>query len=205
MELVNMNLALLKESEYNPRKITFKELEDLKESIKTFGITEPVVVNVHPNRKNIIISGHQRVKACKELGLDAVDCVLVSLDSDKEMELNIRMNKAGGKFDFDLLDEFFDREKLIDWGFLDTEFPQFTDVPEIEGDEDDSAVYPIVPMLSEQYNYVVIFATNEIDCAYLENFFGLEKQQSYKNSRIGVGRVVTFDKFSKLVKKDGVG
>jgi ParB-like chromosome segregation protein Spo0J len=36
----------LKPSEYNPRKWTEKEINDLKESIKRFGIVDPLVVNL---------------------------------------------------------------------------------------------------------------------------------------------------------------
>lgn len=199
-----LKVADLISAEYNPRKINGKELDDLKDSIKRFGLVEPIVVNGHKARKNIIISGHQRISICKELGMVEVPCNVVNLDIEMEKELNIRMNKAGGSFDNEMLDKFFDRDKLIDFGFTEDELPTI----EIESDTDiqvDNPVYPIVPVLSEKYDYVVIVATNEIDIAYMDNFFDVQVEESYKNSKVGVGRVVTFDKFQKLVRDERVG
>lgn len=108
-------------AEYNPRKISERQLGELKDSIRRFGITEPIVVNSNEERKNIVISGHQRLKACLSLGIEDVPCIEVNLTTEKEKELNIRMNKNGGEFDFDLLEEHFGLEELIDWGFESAE------------------------------------------------------------------------------------
>lgn len=195
----------LKKADYNPRKISNKQMEDLKESIRTFGMVEPVIVNMHSKRKNIVVGGHQRIDACEELGETEVPTYEVKLTKEKEMELNIRLNKSGGTFDFDILDEFFDKDNLLDFGFIESEFP--IEVPEDlkEVGSGEEPVYPIVPVLSEKYDYVVIMATNEVDVAYLENFFDLQVQKSYKNSKVGVGRVVPFDKFRKIVEDERVG
>lgn len=201
MKVVDIDVEKLNEAHYNPRKISNKQMEDLKESIRRFGMTEPIVVNNTPERSNIIVSGHQRLKACKELNMKKVPCYLVALPEDKEMELNIRMNKSGGQFDFNILEEFFDKEELLGWGFIDSEFPTIIDVDEFNDVKDEDPVYPIVPVLSEKYDYVIVFATNEIDNAFLNNFFEIEKEASYKNSRIGIGKVVDFDKFRNIVNK----
>jgi ParB-like chromosome segregation protein Spo0J len=52
----------------NPRKWTDEQKEQLKESIERFGNVDPIIVNSHEERKNIIVGGHFRVEACKELG-----------------------------------------------------------------------------------------------------------------------------------------
>ena len=191
-------------AEYNPRKITGKEMDDLKDSIKRFGITEFPIVNMNKDRENIIISGHQRITACKELGIEEITCVEVDLNKELEMELNVRMNKAGGNFDYDILDKFFERDDLVSWGFLEDELPVI-ELPEDLDVTVDKPVYPIVPVLSEKYDYVIIVAQNEIDIAYLENFFELEQNESYKNSKVAVGRVVSFDKFKEKVRDERVG
>ena len=41
----------------------------------------------------------------------------VDLPMDKEMELNLRLNKNGGQFDDDMLINYFDEEVLFDVGF----------------------------------------------------------------------------------------
>ena len=121
MKTIEKKLTELKPAEYNPRKITDKELSDLTKSIVEFGITEPLVINTFKGRENNVISGHQRLKALKKLKFKTVPCIEVCLDKDREKELNVRMNKNTGSFDFDLLEEFFEVEELIDWGFDEDE------------------------------------------------------------------------------------
>ena len=62
--------------------------------------------------------------------------------------------------------------------------------------------YPIVPVFSERYDYVVIIAKNEIEIAWLDNFLQLQVEKSYKKQTVGVGRVITFEKFKKLVTNE---
>jgi DNA modification methylase len=95
----------LKIADYNPRKINEKNLNNLKKSLKEFGWLSPVVINSNELRKNIVISGHQRIKAAKELGQKEVPCIEVDLDEAKEKALNLAMNKIGGEFEEDKLIE----------------------------------------------------------------------------------------------------
>lgn len=62
---------------------TGKEYADLKESIRTSGIHEPVSVRRLADGKYQIISGHNRVKIAKELGMETVPTyVLDNLEDD---------------------------------------------------------------------------------------------------------------------------
>jgi len=125
-KIVYRLISELNPSEYNPRKLSDKNEEDLKESINRFGFVQPVVVNINENRTDIIIGGHQKVKVAEKLGISEVPCIELDLDEDKERELNIRLNKNNGEFDFDLLEEYFEVDELVDWGFESFEF----DMPE---------------------------------------------------------------------------
>ena len=122
MKIVNKKITDLIEAEYNPRRLTEDQHKQLKDSLLTFGIVDPVLINTNKERENIIIGGHQRTKVWQELGNDTIPCVELDLSIDKEKELNIRLNKNTGQFDFDLLDEFFDKDKLIEFGFQEHEF-----------------------------------------------------------------------------------
>ena len=117
MRIEKRKISDLIKAEYNPRKISVVQLQELKDGIEEFGLVSPLVVNENPERKNIIVGGHQRLKIWEELGNKEVDCSIVNLELDKERKLNIKLNKNGGTFDDDLLKEFFDYEELIDWGF----------------------------------------------------------------------------------------
>lgn len=124
-------------SEYNPRKLDEKDEKDLTQSVEEFGLVQPVIVNTHPDRLGVVIGGHQRLKIAKKLGIQEVPCVEVSLTLERERELNIRLNKNNGKFDYDLLQEHFDVEDLVDWGFEEFEFDVPDDVDYSSLDDED--------------------------------------------------------------------
>src|SRR5260221_10580620 len=119
---------------YNPRTWDEAALNQLQESLKRFGFVDPVIVNGAPDRKNVVIGGHMRLEAAKKLGLTEVPAVYVTIpDFAKEKELNIRLNKNTGTWNFELLREF-DTTLLADIGFsseeLDSIFDLDLDVPE---------------------------------------------------------------------------
>ena len=93
----------LKGSEYNPRTISKHDYESLKRSIKTFGLVEPIVVNQHPGRENIVVGGHQRLKAAQELALPQVPVFFVDLELEQEQALNTALNRIRGEFIADKL------------------------------------------------------------------------------------------------------
>lgn len=116
MEIVSIPIDKLKPAEYNPRQMTEKQAEDLRESIKRFGIVDPIIVNSYKGRKNRIIGGHQRYYLALEMGYDELPVVYVSLDEEKERELNLRLNRNLGEWDWDILANF-DIGELAEVGF----------------------------------------------------------------------------------------
>ena len=117
MKVENVKISELIPAEYNPRKLSAKQKKDIEASLKEFGIVDPIIVNSNPDRKNIIIGGHQRVKVWKEMGNQTVPVYYIDLTIEKEKELNVRLNKNTGEFDFDILNNLFEKEELINWGF----------------------------------------------------------------------------------------
>jgi DNA modification methylase len=80
---------------------------------------DPIIANSAPKRKNVVIGGHMRLRAAKELGNDTVPVVYVSIPNvKKEKELNLRLNRNTGEWDFSKL-KAFDMELLLDIGFDD--------------------------------------------------------------------------------------
>jgi hypothetical protein len=117
MKIVNRKIKDLIGAEYNPRELTKDQYKQLKDSLLRFGVVDPVIVNKHPDRDNIIIGGHQRSKVWEDMGNESIPTVELSLTLDKEKELNVRLNKNTGQFDMDMLANHFDTEDLIEWGF----------------------------------------------------------------------------------------
>ncbi len=134
MKIHYLAIKDLKPAEYNPRTHDAESAQQLKESLKRFGFSVPIVCNKAKGRKNIICGGHFRVEMAKELGIETVPVVYVDIsDIEKEKELNIRLNKNTGEFDFNLLAEF-DESFLTGIGFSSEELDEvfgIDDNPEI--------------------------------------------------------------------------
>jgi len=133
LEIVSVTISKLKPSEYNPRKMTAQQEHDITESIKRFGLVDPLIVNSYEGREQIVIGGHQRLKIALKLDYKEVPVVYVSLPPDKEKELNLRLNKNQGEFDYELLKEF-NKSFLGDVGFSSEELDDIfiiEDQPEV--------------------------------------------------------------------------
>jgi hypothetical protein len=84
-------LSSLRPAEYNPRKWSKEATEQLTESIKRFGIVDPLLVNCNPNRKGIVIGGNFRMSIFKKLGIKECPTVQINIpDIEKEKELCVR-------------------------------------------------------------------------------------------------------------------
>ena len=99
MKTEQVRIDQLRPNQENPRRITRAELNKLIRSIKEFGFVDPIIVNNYKDRKDIIIGGHQRVMAAKQMGYTTVPVVYVDLDEDREMLLNIALNEISGDWD----------------------------------------------------------------------------------------------------------
>jgi len=136
MQTTERKISELIPAEYNPRQLSDKQHEDLKASLTRFGAVDPAIVNIHPDRKDIIVGGHQRLKVAKSLGWETFPCVEVNLTRDQERELNVRLNKNTGSWDWNILGDLFQAEELKEWGFSDEELFGNIEVEEAEAQED---------------------------------------------------------------------
>jgi len=135
INITYVELSKLKPAEYNPRKWAELTLEKLTDSIKRFGFVDPIIVNSAPDRKNVIIGGHFRHEVARRLNVEKIPVVYVNIPSiKKEKELNLRLNRNTGQWDYDLLKEF-DTNLLLDIGFDDGDLEAIWD--ENLGAEDD--------------------------------------------------------------------
>jgi ParB-like chromosome segregation protein Spo0J len=116
---------------YNPRQSTAKQEKHLKESLEKFGLVEPIIFN---KQTGWIVGGHFRVRELKKLGITEIECVIVDLNEDDEMELNIRLNANTGEWDWDTLANDWEVVDLEKWGL---DIPQFDRVEELEASEEE--------------------------------------------------------------------
>lgn len=115
-------------ADYNPRNHDEVATEQLKQSILRFGLVDPIIVNSATDRRNIIIGGHFRWEVAKAMGYETVPVVFIEIaDLEKEKELNLRLNKNTGEFDWNLLAKF-DESVLADIGFSSDELDTIFDI-----------------------------------------------------------------------------
>ncbi len=121
LKIHKVDIADLKPAEYNPRQASKKDYKDLTNSIKAFGLIDPIIVNSAPTRKNKVIGGHFRLRIAQDLGYKTIPVVYLNIpDAQRERELNLRLNKNLGGWDFDLLANF-DQASLKQVGFVSEE------------------------------------------------------------------------------------
>lgn len=131
ISIINVQVNELLAAEYNPRKWDESAVANLKESIKRFGLVDPIIVNSAEDRKNIVIGGHFRLEVARKLGFKEIPVVYVNIpDIEKEKELNLRLNKNTGDWDWDLLAEF-DESFLSDVGFNSQDLDDIFDIGDI--------------------------------------------------------------------------
>ena len=76
--------------------ITGDAWQDFLLSVKTSGVIEPIVIS----NNNVIISGHQRVRACKELKIEEIKADVCTYENEDQMlkdliETNLRQRGIG--------------------------------------------------------------------------------------------------------------
>lgn len=96
-------------AKYNPRTISDSSLEKLEASIEKFGLIQPLIVNIH-NKTNVLVGGHQRLKAMYNKGYEECGVIEVDLDEAQEKALNITLNNPSNQGEFtvevkDMLEE----------------------------------------------------------------------------------------------------
>ena len=126
MKIIRKRIADMERATYNPRvelQPGDAEYETLKRSLEQFGMVEPVVWNERTNR---VVGGHQRLIVEAALGHEEVDVSVVDLDEIKEKELNIALNKIGGRWDTEKLGAVFDSlgDRALETGFTQPEIDE---------------------------------------------------------------------------------
>ena len=115
--LQRLALSSLTDWYKNPRQLSRSEYEQLQTSLDKFGLIDKPIVNA--DGVNTVIGGHQRLRVLRDMGVEEVECWVPSrqLSTREIEECNIRLNKATGSWDWDILANEFEVVDLLDWGF----------------------------------------------------------------------------------------
>lgn len=89
-------LTKIKGRENNPNQMSKDQMESLKKSINKFGELSPILLD----QNNVIIDGHQRVEAYKQLGKTQIPIIRLNLEKEADkLILSQIMNKLKGRHD----------------------------------------------------------------------------------------------------------
>lgn len=110
VKVIQLSLGDIKPYSNNPRK-NDSAVPQVKKSIKEFGFKVPIVID----RDHIIVTGHTRYKAAKELKLDTVPCIIADDLTDEQIKaFRLADNKVSefAEWDLNLLGD--ELENIID-------------------------------------------------------------------------------------------
>ena len=135
MNIVNLQISDIKPYENNPRH-NDDAVDAVANSIREFGFLVPCVIG----KDNVLVTGHTRIKACKQLGITEVPCVRAEELTDEQIKaFRLADNKVSeiATWDYNRLNQeleaIFDID-MADFGF-DVEDLDFT--PDYSDDENE--------------------------------------------------------------------
>lgn len=206
MKVVDLEVSKLIPYDFNNKEHDKEQVKMIANSIKEFGFNQPLVVDGN----NIVVVGHWRLLAAKELWLEKVPCVkLEDLRDEQVKKYRILDNKLN-ESDWAELNLRKDLDMLEDMNFGDLELTKedlFPDLFEELGDKEkeEEPEIKFTEELGEENNYIVLFFDDSVDWLQAQSLFGLEtvdaldSKEGYR--RRGVGRVINGTEFmNKLLE-----
>lgn len=124
MEIIKLKIGDIKPYEKNAKTHPKEQIEQIKKSIEQFGMNDPIAIW---GDENLIVEGHGRLEALKELGYDEVECIRLDHLTDEERKAyTLTHNKLtmNSDFDFDILNDELGSIldiNMEDFGFIKTE------------------------------------------------------------------------------------
>lgn len=182
---------------YNPKKFSSQKFNQLRESVKAFGMIDPLVVNEVNHR---VIGGNQRLKVAIDLGMKTVPCSMVHIEDEKtEMTLNKALIDIELPVDEDRLETIIDKIQGEDiykqiYGEVDEEIDSMLE-------EAEAPEYEFSPDIHRKLDYMMIIFDNPVEWTNFISQFDIKKAyDSKKDGIVGIGRVLTFEKFQEGLK-----
>lgn len=135
LKIVYKKIDDLTPYENNPR-LNDGAVDVVAKSIEEFGFKVPIVID----KDGVIVAGHTRLKAAKQLQIDEVPCIIADDLSDEELKaFRLADNKVAelAGWDWDKLEEELEKLKLSDidmeeLGFEEDEVLDFSYIDELD-------------------------------------------------------------------------
>lgn len=144
MKIEIIGIHDLIEYENNAKEHPQEQIEQIKKSIIDFNNNDPIAID----ENNVIIEGHGRYKALKELGYEQVECIRLShLNDDQKKAYRLVHNKLtmNSDFDFSILEQELRNIDTIDMKYFDFDMDFLFDDDKKEVEEDDFDIEENIP------------------------------------------------------------
>ena len=188
MQIKKVKIGDIRMNPDNPRIIKDYKFKQLVKSIKEF----PEMLEIRPivvNEDNVILGGNMRYKACQDANIDEVYIIKAKdLNEEQQKEFLIKDNAGFGEWDWDILANEWDTEKLNEWGL---DLPILNEKLQVSNDAEPEIV--ITEEILEEHNYVVFTFDNTLDWQVAKEIFNIESvvKPGYTETYMqkGIGRV----------------
>jgi len=118
--MIKVKITDIKTNPNNPRIIRDEKYKKLLKSIQEFPDMlnkRPIVAFTDKDGKYVVLGGNMRLKALKELKYKEVPIIVADeWTEEQKHEFLIKDNVGFGEWDWDILANEWDTEKLEDWG-----------------------------------------------------------------------------------------
>ena len=131
MEIIYKKVGDLIPYEKNPRK-NDKAVKYVANSIEEFGFKVPLVID----RDNVVVCGHTRLMATKQLGIEEVPCIVADDLTDEQIKaFRLADNKVSeqAEWDIGLLNEELDDILNVDMSDFGFDIFSMDDIDELDG------------------------------------------------------------------------
>lgn len=112
MNITYKKIKDLKPYKNNAKKHPKEQVERIAESIRQFGFTQPVVIDIN----NVVVAGHGRILGARKAGLEEIPTVCVEDLTEEQVKayrlIDNKLNES--PWDFPLIDSEIEDIKLID-------------------------------------------------------------------------------------------
>lgn len=122
MDIERINIEKIKPYENNAKLHPQEQIDQIKKSILEFGNNDPIAID----ENNIIIEGHGRYEALKQLNYKEVECIRLSHLTEEQKKAYILVHNKltmNTGFDFNILDAELSEIINIDMGQFNFEIP----------------------------------------------------------------------------------
>ena len=183
----------LKPYKKNAKKHPKTQVEQIANSIKEFGFTQPVLID----KDNNVVAGHGRVLGAKKAGLKEVPTLCLDDLTEEQIKAyrlaDNKLNESG--WDDGMLKQSLEEIEEINmdlFGFSADAIE--SDMLDVEPD------VPFTEVLNEENNYIVLKFDNKVDWLNAMGMLGIQKVRALPTKkggnrksfgeRAGVGRVI---------------